>query len=70
MMKQLKKLTIVSTAAFLFCLTVASGTLHPLPTPSVTIETEEDVKPTPLPQEPGIEPLSDGDEVSGSSKTK
>ena len=60
-MKQFKKISLVTTAAFLLCLTLASGTLKPLPVPSVTIETEEDAEPTPTPtpEEPGIKPLAD-----------
>lgn len=61
-MKQSKKITLVTTAAFLLCLTLASGTLKPLPVPSVTIETEEDAEPTPVPEEPGIKPLADDNE--------
>ena len=58
-MKQFKKISLVTTAAFLLCLTLASGTLKPLPVPSVTIETEEDAEPTPTPEDPGIKPFAD-----------
>lgn len=46
MKKPLKKLTIVATSAFLFCLTIVSGTVSTLP--AVSIEAEEDVTISPL----------------------
>ena len=65
MMKHVKKLTLVTTAAFLFCLTAAGETLKPLPMPS-TIEIKEDAELTPLPQEPEIRPLSDENDTNRS----
>lgn len=70
MMKLFKKLTLVTTTAFLFCLTIASGTLTSLSVPSIIIDTEEDAESTPLPQKPGIKPMSDGDEADNNRKTR
>lgn len=61
-MKHLKKLTLVTTAAFLFCLTAVSGTINSLPLPSITVETEDNAEPTPLPEKPEINPLADDEE--------
>lgn len=68
MMKQFKKLILIATTAFLFCLTVASSVIKPLPVPSITIETEQDTDPAPLPTEPEIKPMADEDEGDDSFK--
>lgn len=70
MMKQFKKSALVTTAAFLLCLTVASGTLNLISLPSVTIETEGDAEPTPLPAEPEIKPMADENEGNNRIKNQ
>lgn len=70
MIKQFKKLTLVTTAAFLFCLTAASGTISSISLPSITIEAEENAEPTPLPEEPEIKPMSDDEMDENNTKTK
>lgn len=70
MMKHFKKMTFITTAAFLFCLTVASGTISSILLPSITIEAREDAEPTPLPEESDIKPMADDEQDEYSNKTK
>ena len=67
MMKQFKKLTLAVVTFFMLLLTVASGTISPLPFPSNTIEERGDAEPTPAPE---IAPLADDDDDKNSCKTK
>lgn len=70
MMKHSKKLTLITTAAFLFCLTATSGTISSISLPSITIEAEEDAESTPLPEEPEIKPMADDEMDENNTKTK
>lgn len=62
MMKQFKKFTLITTAAFLFCLTATSGTISSISLPSITIDADENNETTPLLEEPEINPLADDEE--------
>ncbi len=62
MMKQFKKFTLITTAAFLFCITATTETISSISFSSITIEAEENAEPTPLPEEPEINPLADENE--------
>ena len=71
MMKYFKKLTMVTTSAFVFLLTAVTGASQRLPLPSITIEAEEDADDiTPTPDELGIRPMADDDGDTSNSNSK
>lgn len=58
MRKQLKKLTLVTSAAFVLCLTIVNGTISTLP--AISVELEEDVT---------FRPLADDEKTFDNGKT-
>lgn len=62
MMKQFKKFTLITTAAFLFCITATTETISSISLPSITIDADENNETTPLLEEPEINPLADDEE--------
>lgn len=64
MMKHFKKLTLIITAAFLFCLTTANTFGGLIPLPSVTVDEEQ-----PDNQEkPDVQPMADDDDDTNGKK--
>ena len=66
MMKHFKKLALATMAALLLTVTASTSTLLPLPSIPVGLEEAE---PTPLPEEPDIQPLADDDDEIGIQPT-
>lgn len=60
MMKLFKKLTLVTTAAFLFLLTAVTDATPMLPLPGITID--KDANDDTLPKKPEIRPMADDSE--------
>ena len=66
MMKHLKKLTLIITAAFLFCLTTVNTSGGLIPLPSVTVDEEQ-----PDNQEkPDVQPMSDKEDEDEGNTVK
>lgn len=65
MMKQFKKLTLITTAAVLFCLTAVCNTGSLILIPSVTLEEQTDDK-----EHPDIQPMSDQTEEDEDKNVK
>lgn len=60
MMKHFKKLTLITTATFLFVLTAISNTGNLLPLPGITIGAENTEEETP--EEPDVQPMADDED--------
>ena len=61
MLNSFKKISLVLTTAFLFCLTIISGTTT-LRLPSIVANQENVTAPTPFPEESEITTLADDDD--------
>lgn len=57
------------TATLLLLLTIAGGTTTPLTLTSVSTNQESELNPTPLPEDPAIQPMADDEKELGIVKT-